>query len=294
LRVLVLGATGMLGHKVWQVLRDRFDTWGTVRSTSDANANPLFLGSRSIIPGLEATDVASFGTAIDRVRPDAVINCIGIVKQVPAGRDPVSSIAINSLLPHEIAAFCDQVGARLVHVSTDCVFTGDQGMYTEDERPDAKDLYGRSKLLGEVENPHLTLRTSIIGREIRTSHGLVEWFLGEERTRLPGYTKAIFSGLPTAVFAQIIAEVVEKHIGLAGLYHVSSEPISKYDLLLLLRDGYRREVEIDPVPDVQIDRSLDSTRFRTMTGYRPEAWESMVEEMALDPTPYAEWRSSGV
>jgi dTDP-4-dehydrorhamnose reductase len=291
MRVLILGGAGMLGHKLWQVFQARFDTWVTVRSSYSFYARyGLFDPERMI----SSVDVFAFDTvirAMAAVRPDVVINAIGVIKQLPAAKDPIISLTVNSMFPHRLAVLCQAAHVRLIHISTDCVFSGGKGMYTENEVSDAEDLYGRSKFLGEVSGPNcLTLRTSIIGRELGTTSGLVEWFLSSRNGRVQGYSRAIYSGFPTLALAQIIVDLLEQHPDLSGLYHVSSEPIDKYNLLCLLRETYQVPIEIDPFPGVCIDRSLDSSRFQAATNFAPLPWLEMVQAMVEDPTPYDEWR----
>lgn len=293
MKVLVVGASGMLGHKLCQVLGERFETWGTVRSDASTYEGLGLLEPGHLIGGVDATDQGALAQVVDRVGPDAIVNAVGIIKQLPEAKDPVTSISLNSLEPHRLAAIGRASNARLVHVSTDCVFSGGDGMYSEDDLPDARDLYGRSKLLGEVDGPgSVTLRTSIIGRELVSSNGLVEWFLGNAGGAVDGYRKSIFSGLPTLILARVVADVIENHPELEGLFHVSVEPIAKLDLLQLLKDAYRVEVDIRATDGVEIDRSLDSSRFRSATGFSPPPWKQLVEEMAGDPTPYETWRHS--
>ena len=293
MRVLILGGGGMLGHKLWQVLRDRFDAWVTVRSSYAAYARYGLYDPERTLGGVDAANLDSVLQAVATVRPAVVVNAIGVVKQLPAARDPIASLTLNALFPHRLAVLCRGVGARLVHLSTDCVFSGRRGMYSEEDRPDPEDLYGQSKLLGEVTAAGaLTLRTSIIGRELATAHGLVEWLLANRGGRVRGYTHAIYSGLPTLVLARVIADLIERHRDLEGLYHVSAEPVSKHDLLCLLCDAYGAAIDIEPWPDVRIDRSLDCSRFRAATGWLPPPWPELVQAMAADPTPYDEWRQT--
>jgi dTDP-4-dehydrorhamnose reductase len=281
----------MLGHKLGQIYRDRFDTWVTVRSSyRDYDRYSLF-DSEHTIGDVDAMDFETVTRAFQAARPDVVINAIGIIKQLPAAEDHVVALTINSLFPHRLASLCASVGCRLITLSTDCVFNGKKGMYTEDDVPDAEDLYGRTKFLGEVDDENcLTLRTSIIGRELESSHSLVEWFLSNQGGSVKGFTKAIYSGFPTVTMAGIMAKVIEDHKELNGVYQVSTDPISKYELLLLMRDAYGVSIEVIPEHDYQIDRSLVSTRFREATGFRPETWPDMIQAMAADPTPYDEWR----
>jgi dTDP-4-dehydrorhamnose reductase len=292
MRVLILGGAGMLGHKLWQTCRRRFDTWITVRAGYGQYARYEIFDPQRTIGGVEAADFDALVRALAEVKPAAVVNCIGIIKQLKAARDPIASLSINSLFPHRLANLCRSAGARLVHISTDCVFSGRKGMYTESDVSDAQDLYGRSKFLGEVSSPGcLTLRTSIIGRELSGQNGLVEWFLSNRGGKVRGFTKAIYTGLTTTALARIIADVLEIYVDLSGLHHVSSAPISKFELLTLVNRTYNLGIGIEPDADVVCDRSLDSTCFRQAVGWQPQSWEAMLDEMHQDPTPYNDWRT---
>lgn len=286
--VLVLGAGGMLGHKLWQHLQDRGDAWATVRSRAEL-PSALFAGPR-VIEGVDAFVFESIERAIAQARPAVVVNCIGVVKQLAAAKDPVTSITINALLPHRLHAACQAAGARLVHISTDCVFSGDKGRYRESDRPDAHDLYGRSKLLGEATDGALTLRTSIIGRELRSQSGLVEWFLSQRGKRVQGFTGAIFSGVTTAVLASLITELIDRQAPLEGLFHVAAEPINKYDLLDRLNRAFGARATIEPSDALRIDRSLDGSALTHATGWTAPSWDEMIDRLAADETPYEDWR----
>lgn len=291
MRILILGASGMLGHKLCQTYQDRFEVWGTVRSTEQAYATYGLLVPERLLGGVDVYQFDTIIRALATARPDAVINSIGIIKQRPTAQDPLISLTVNAVFPHRLANLAQAAGARLVHISTDCVFSGRKGMYVEDDVSDTEDLYGRSKFLGEVYAPGcLTLRTSIIGRELNSTNGLVEWFLSNRDGCVQGYTGAIYSGFTTLALAEIIADVLENHPQLSGLYHVSSDPIDKYHLLCLVRDAFHVCVAIEPYDGVHINRSLDSTRFRAATGFTPPSWEEMARSMARDPTPYEQWR----
>ncbi len=295
MRVLILGGGGMLGHKLGQVYRDRFETWVTLRSGfRDYERFDLFDRERTV-EGVDVFDFDTVSSAFATAQPDVVINAIGVIKQLPTAKDPIVALTINSLFPHRLAALCRDANARLITLSTDCVFNGRRGMYTEADIADAEDLYGRTKYLGEATGENcLTLRTSIIGRELGSAHSLVEWFLSNRGGKVKGFTNAIYSGFPTVVMAEIIADLIERHPMLSGLYHVSSESINKYELLRLMLDAYRVEVEIEPDADFRIDRSLDSKRFREATGFKSPTWPEMIKKMADDPTPYDEWRRTSV
>ena len=278
--VLVLGATGMLGNAVLRYFaqREGFDARGSARSVGSARALPAEVRDR-VVAGVDVENPDSLARLFAEVRPQTVINCIGLVKQLAEADDPLQAIPINALLPHRLARLCGLVGARLVHVSTDCVFDGRRGLYKEDDPADAQDLYGRSKHLGEVDYPHaVTLRTSIIGHELGSAHGLVGWFLSQT-SPVRGFTRAVFSGLPTVELARVICEHVLPHPELRGLYHVSAAPINKYDLLRLVAQAYGKDTPISPDDKLVIDRSLDSSRFRAATGYAPPDWPALVKTM---------------
>lgn len=282
----------MLGHKLWQTARTRMPTVGAVRGNVESIRQLGFPLSETVT-GVQAGDFDSLVRAFERAKPAFVVNCIGIVKQLAEAKDPVASIGINSLFPHRLHQLCRAVGARMIHISTDCVFSGSRGGYREEETPDADDLYGRSKALGEVTGDGaLTLRTSIIGREFRGTTGLVEWFLSNRGGAVDGFDQAIFSGLTTQALAELIVSLIESHPDLSGLNHVSAAPIDKFTLLELLNDGYDAGVTIRKSSAVKIDRSLDSSQFREATRWSPKPWPEMIREMAADPTPYDEWRKS--
>ena len=279
-KILVLGASGMLGNAVYRTFATSsgYDVVGTVRSAASKIALP-YGSSGELLAGLDVEQVDSLVAAFEKVRPDIVINCIGLVKQLAAANDPLVTLPINAMLPHRLARLAALVDARLIHVSTDCVFTGNKGDYVESDAPDAQDLYGRSKLLGEVDYPNaVTLRTSIIGTELGSAHGLVGWFLAQNGM-VKGFTKAVFSGLPTAVLAQVIRDHVIPNPTLRGVWHVSAEPISKFDLLQLVAAEYGKDIEIVPDDQLIIDRSLACSRFREATGWTPPSWPHLIALM---------------
>jgi dTDP-4-dehydrorhamnose reductase len=278
--VLILGASGMLGNAMLRLFsgNEGYRVLGTVRSGRAARLLPESLRPL-LLDGVDVEQFDSLARGIARAKPDVVINCIGVVKQLAEADDPLTALPINSMLPHRLARLCELAGARLVHVSTDCVFSGSKGMYLESDFPDADDLYGRSKYLGEVDYPHaVTLRTSIIGHELDGARSLLCWFLAQTGP-VRGFTKAVFSGLPTVELARVVRDFVLPHPELHGLYHVSAAPIDKYTLLKLVAEVYGKEIEITPHDQLVIDRSLDSTRFKTATGYAPPAWPELVRTM---------------
>ena len=286
-RILVLGGTGMLGHEVVRTLADDFEVHASVRDSARAKLAEV----AGVHHEFHAVD-ESVEDLVTGVQPAVVINCIGLVKQLPAASRPVSAIRINSLFPHEVAEICARRGSRMIQVSTDCVFAGDlpaPRAYTESDVPDARDVYGRTKLLGEVADaPALTLRTSIIGWELGRATGLLEWFAAQEGPRVSGFPNAIFSGLTTRALAQIIGELIREHSDMSGLYHVSTKPIDKYSLLLRFKEAMGKDVEIEPDPSVRINRALDSTLFRSQTGIEIPDWDEMLHDYLGERTHFAQ------
>jgi dTDP-4-dehydrorhamnose reductase len=281
MKILVLGVTGMLGNVMFKYLsrNDRYDVYGSARSESARRNFDHELAGR-IVTGVDVENQDSLVRLFESVKPEVVINCVGLIKQLAAADDPLAAIPINAMLPHRLAALCGVAGARLVHVSTDCVFSGQKGNYVESDPSDAKDLYGRSKYLGETRDAHtITLRTSIIGPELNGgAHALLGWFLSQEGM-VSGYTRAIFSGLPTVELAKVVGDVVIPRPELFGLYHVAAQPISKFDLLTLIAEIYGKEIEIKAVDEPAIDRSLDAGRFNAATGYAAPEWRELISNM---------------
>lgn len=280
MKILVLGVSGMLGNAMFRVLSENaeIEVFGTARSSTVQRYFAPEM-SKKIIAGVDVENHDALTHVFAKVKPQVVINCIGLIKQLAVADDPLQALPINAMLPHRLARLCELGGARLVHVSTDCVFSGTKGDYRESDSADATDLYGRSKHLGEVTYPHtITLRTSIIGHELSSSHALLGWFLAQEG-QVKGYTKAIFSGLPTVELARVVRELVLPRPELSGLYHVASAPIAKYDLLKLIADVYSKKIEIIPDDALVIDRSLNAERFKDATGYVAPPWPELVKRM---------------
>lgn len=278
--ILILGANGMLGSSLLRYFsRDsRYEVIGSVRSEGAYNAL-LKQGFDNIKVGVDVNNIDDIENLMIDVKPTFVFNCVGIIKQYDISKIPVPSIRINSLLPHQLAELCDKLGGKLIHFSSDCIFSGDRGMYHEDDIPTATDLYGRSKLLGEVNyGKHLTLRTSIIGHEIDSSVSLVDWFLSQ-KVSVKGFSKAIFSGLPTVCVAEFLENHVLNNEKLSGLYHLSVNPIDKYTLLNLIKEQYKFNIEIEKFEEFEIDRSLDSSKLRATCDFSPLSWSELIKKM---------------
>lgn len=286
-RILVLGASGMLGHKLIQRLSAAFSVAGTVRAVDvPAKLRHVLPGIR-MYPGVDARDSEALRAVMADWAADVVVNCVGVVKQARAANEPLPAIAINALLPHQIHVLAGERGARLIHFSTDCVFSGKSGPYSESDSPDPLDLYGRSKLLGEVSGPGaLTLRTSFIGRELFHHLGLVEWLIAQRNGSVRGYARALYSGLTTLALADLVARLIASHPGLDGVWHASAAPISKHDLLHLVNRAYPLGITIARDESVVIDRRLDSTGLRERTGWHPPSWDDMIAAMRAEDAAY--------
>jgi len=291
MKVLIIGGGGMLGHKLTQVFSNKFDTFVTLRGNLSSYKSLNILNKKNVYENIDAVNIENIEKIVDKLKPNVLINAVGIIKQLPSSKNVVNTLKINSIFPHQLAEIAEKNNSRLICISTDCVFSGKKGNYSEADVPDAEDLYGKSKNLGEVVDANcLTIRTSIIGREIGTKHSLLEWFLSNENGKVKGFKNAVFSGFPTEILSEILADVVENQKDLRGLYHISSKPINKFDLITLIKEEYGAKIEIEPDEKFVIDRSLDSTKFREKTGFVPQKWKKMIEKMAQDSTNYAEWK----
>lgn len=282
-KVLLFGASGMLGHKILLKLKDRFALTGTLRKPCEPLSQLLKDTNVALETGIDVFDQAKVRALIERVQPDFVINCIGIVKQLKEAKDPYISISVNALFPHQLERMGQEFGFDLIHFSTDCVFSGTKGPYTEDSQSDVSDLYGQTKYLGEVRSGRsLTIRTSIVGQEIVSPYtGLFEWYLSQPHdSSVKGFTGALYTGLTTNAMADLVGTLMEKGntLPVHGMYHVSSDFISKFDLLNIVRDE-RGGATLTPDDVFHCDRRLDSARFRTDAAWVPPSWQEMVRSM---------------
>ncbi|CDG86470.1 dTDP-4-dehydrorhamnose reductase family protein [Xenorhabdus bovienii] len=279
-KILVVGANGMLGGSLFRHFSS-CNNYEVLGSTRNANSSQKLKnqGFNNIISNIDVKSTDKLDKLIGDFKPDFLFNCVGIIKQLGISKNHIESIEINTLLPHKLAKICTKNQTKLIHFSTDCVFNGQNGLYKETDIADASDLYGKSKLLGEVSyNGHITLRTSIIGHEIGTHNSLIDWFLSQDNN-VNGFSKAIFSGLPTCYMAEVLEKYVLLNQSLSGLYHLSVDPISKYELLKLVKFIYNKDCNIRESKELVIDRSLDSSLFIKETGFIPENWENLIRKM---------------
>jgi len=270
----------MIGSTLLGVMSERtdYDVLGTVRAERMKRFFPASIASNLVI-NADVENYDDLFKMLKQVRPDIIVNCVGLTKHKPEADDPLSAIPINTLMPHRLAKLCASIDSRLIHISTDCVFSGEKGGYVESDFTDARDVYGKSKALGEIDYPNtITLRTSTIGHELNSAYGLLDWFLSQDEC-CKGYRRAIFSGLPTIVLAQIIRDVVIPHKELSGIYHVAARPINKYDLLKLIAMAYGKLIPISPDDSLVLDRSLSAAKFNAATGYIAPEWPELIRLM---------------
>lgn len=283
MKALILGGSGMLGHKLWQTLGNSIEVVCTLR-TSQANKKleQLRTPNRRIEYGLHAENIDSIERILQIEKPDVLINCIGIIKQLELSKNFIQSIQLNSLLPHQLNKICTNYGIRFIHISTDCVFDGKKGNYKEDDISDAEDLYGKSKYLGEVVYDNaLTIRTSIVGHELESSISLFDWFLSQTGT-IKGYSKVMYSGLTTLELSNVILDIVLNHKMMNGLYQISSNPISKYDLLNILKIVYEKNIQVEAYDNYESNKVLNGSKFNELTGYHVPSWEEMIASLRKD------------
>jgi len=283
MRLVILGGTGMLGHALWEIIPSRIpDTYTTIRKgRKDYGCDDLYADDK-VIEYVDITDLQLLKGVFNAIRPDVILNCIGITKRREEADNPIPSIVINALFPHKLARLASELNARLIHFSTDCVFDGTAGHYTDAAPATATDLYGRTKALGEVQGANvITLRSSFIGRELSEGTELLEWFLAQ-KGQVRGFRNAIYTGLTTLELSRIVVNLVKEYPGASGLYNVSSEPISKFDLLTMIGKKMHPSVEVLPEESFYCDRSLDSSAFRRQFHYRPPSWEQMIDELSRE------------
>jgi dTDP-4-dehydrorhamnose reductase len=292
MRVLIFGGTGMMGHMACRVLSERHQIFATCRASLRENPQwGLVFARTRCYEHVDCCEHEQLEWVLAECEPDVVLNCVGIVKQLEEAKNPLIAIRINALLPHELAQICGLHHARLIHLGTDCVFSGNRGNYDETATPDPVELYDRSKLLGEVDyGEHLTIRSSIIGRQLRGTTGLLEWFLSQKGKAVKGYTNAIYSGLTTGAMCRVISTIIEDHKDLKGLYHVASKPISKFDLLCRINKRLDLRIDITPYGGVMCDRSLNGSCFVQETSITIPSWDGMIDELAEDVANYDLWR----
>lgn len=294
MKLLILGADGMLGHKLFQILGAAYsDCYGTIsgKITDAPWSQCPFLNPDNVYSNVDAMNFQGLEQLIRTVDPDYVINCFRVATHGTQIAPPIKNITVNSLLPHRLAEICATFGIRLIHFSSDCVFSGKKGFYAEEDTPDATHAYGQSRLLGDVYADNtLVLRGSVVGRELIGNSSLLEWFLLQKGKEINGFTKAIYSGISSIETARMVRMILGETPGLTGLFNVASEPISKYDLLNLAKESFQVDVTLHKEEGFSVDRSLNGEKFKAATDYVPPTWSTMMIELAKENKQYNDWR----
>jgi dTDP-4-dehydrorhamnose reductase len=288
LTILVIGASGMLGHMLVRVLSPHHRVIGTTSSKYDSKS-PLaqILSEKSWIDQIDVRNISTAELAISTTKPDVVINCVGVIKQKMESSNIMDAILINSLVPHQLANLCEVARSRFIHFSTDCVFEATPGIKRTSDMPNATDLYGTTKRLGETNYaPALTLRTGFVGRQLAGSEGLFEWVRSQKGSAVSGYKNAIYSGLTTMALSRVVQQVIELHPSLTGLHQVASAKINKFDLITKLNECLRLDLTIAQNTDFMCDRSMDGTEFTNLTNIHIPSWDEMLAEFAADQDFY--------
>ena len=287
-KILVLGASGMLGHMLIRVLSLRHQVVGTTSSIYDRESHlARILSQDNWVDQVDVRNLPTVEEAIRATNPDVVINCVGVIKQKMESRNIMDAILINSLIPHQLANICNQTHSRLIHFSTDCVFDGSPGIKKVNDLPNATDLYGTTKRLGEVDYaPALTLRTGFVGRQLSGFEGLFEWVRSQRGKTINGYQNAIYSGFTAMALARIIQQIIEEHVELSGLHQVAGNHINKFDLITKLNEYLDLDLTIIKNTDFMCDRSMDGTEFTKLTNIPIPSWDDMLAEFATDQDFY--------
>jgi dTDP-4-dehydrorhamnose reductase len=278
MRILILGGTGMIGHGLWSELSRTNEVWATMRGEASRLPEIPYINRRNIIENQSIDDLVTLRKRIHELKPGVVINCIGITKHMKESENAILTIKTNALFPYDLSILCRECQASMIQISTDCVFDGKKGNYSENDSPNAKDLYGRTKAISEIANEShvLTVRTSTIGFELFQPTNLLGWFISQNGKKAKGFKDAIYSGVTTRYLAHILDRFVLSRDFIPGLFNISGPVIDKYSLLKLIKKQLNLNIEIEPETITRIDRSLDSARFRELTGFYPASWEEMI------------------
>lgn len=289
MRILILGVSGLIGHKLLQELSENFEVFGTLHKTKLHYGNLSLFSSKNII---ECVDVANFEIlkgVFFAVNPDVILNCVGITKRKIDENNPLEVLTVNSVFPHQLANWAKTNKKRIIHFSTDCVFDGKVGNYNESSLTTADDIYGRTKALGEINYNHtLTIRSSFIGQELFDKTELLDWFLAQNGKQIKGFTNTFYSGVSTIFMANVVANIILNYPNLSGLYQLAPDkPISKYDLLCLAKEAFDVNVEIIPESEHVHLPTLDASKLKREISIEVPSWNEMMKELASNKSFYS-------
>ena len=286
MKILILGGSGMVGHRLAKKLSNQYEIFSLLRKRPDLDSNQFFekvLPKNQCIFIDDINEYENLNNTVKKISPDIIINCIGVIKQRDKVENVLNMRRINSLLPHVLNQICNKNKIKLIHLSTDCVFSGTKGNYQESDNPDPIDEYGKSKLLGEIKKGNaLTIRTSFIGPELFNKKSLFEWVKSQKNGEIDGFENAIYSGLTTLAFSEIIENIIDKHQNLNGIWHISSNPISKFDLIEMINQKFNLKIKINRNSSFRCDRSLNSSKFQEETKIQIPSWRAMIDNLYKD------------
>lgn len=284
MKILVLGAGGMIGHKMYQVLSMEYpETYACFKRGFDEYKELGLFNQSYVIDDIDVYEFGKLEKMLNQLRPNVILNCVGITLRKKEIQNLEYCLEVNSLMPHRLKCWSAQNNAYLVHFSTDCVFDGAIGEYTENSPPSAKDNYGKTKYLGEVLGPRcLTLRGSMIGRELYGKTELLEWALAQRGKTIKGYANALYSGVTTSIMAELVTRILKLPSRLEGVYQVSSEPISKLDLLRKINHVFDLKMQIDEDCSYVSKKDLNSSKIRREIGFVCPSWDEMINQLAAE------------
>jgi dTDP-4-dehydrorhamnose reductase len=289
MRILILGGNGLIGHKMYQLISNNYqDTWVTLRNNLSSYSYSEIYNSEKVIDKIDLSNFKLLLNQLNVLNPDVVINACGITIRRGIDAFKSNSIILNSALPHFLNEWVVSNNKRLIHFSTDCVFSGKKGDYLDNDIKDAIDIYGLTKSMGEVIDSKcaITLRGSMIGRELENKTELLEWFLHQKNNVIKGFTNVIYSGITTVRMAEIILKIINEYPNLSGIYNISSEPISKFDLLKKWNDKFSINATIEIDKNYTSNKNLISDKLFKIIQLEQPIWDDLIHQLKIDEELY--------
>ena len=280
MKIIVLGASGLIGSYMFRELSKTFETFGTIRKSKIKYKDIALFKSNKIIDNIDILNLDNLNKLLESLKPNIIVNCIGVTKR-KISDNLLDVIKINSIFPHELVKWGLINSARIIHFSTDCVFNGLTGNYNEKSNTNAFDIYGKTKALGEIQYDNcLTIRSSFIGRELFDKTELLEWVISNNGKKIKGFKKTMYSGVSALFLSKFIKNIINDHIKLNGLFQLSTDiPISKYDLICLIRDCFDLNIEIIPENNKYHCPTLDNSKLKNKMNFEIPSWKEMLVEL---------------
>jgi len=288
LKILILGAGGMLGHKLYQTLSKTYDDVIPVFRKNKEHYHKFNLYKpEKMIGNTDVTDQSKLLAVLNSVKPDIICNCIGKTTRKINSEDSQSVIYLNSFLPHFISKWSSENNSYFIHFSTDCVFSGKNGPYKPNDFRDSRDLYGLSKILGETNSKYgLTIRTSIVGREIENQTEFFEWIFSSKNKSVSGYKNVFYSGVTTNYLSEVVAQLITKDSKSHGLLQVASPPISKLNLIKKVNSLFGLGMKINTDASKVSNKILSPVKFTITSGIKTQTWDEMLNTLKKENSYY--------